>query len=142
MQNQKVGLSFVWNQPTTGIQYFIMQVRITIQSKAQGCDFQKALALGFGIKTETTTRNIANRALICLLLAVNSAYFLGQFYIHIFQSCSHWHTRLKKTFLILIWGVEPKVVESIYLSLLQIDRSVVQWSSNWALIEKKRAKNN
>ena len=45
LQNQNVGLSFVWIQPATGIQYSMMQVRITIQSKAQGCDFQKALAL-------------------------------------------------------------------------------------------------
>lgn len=50
MQNQNVGLSFVRIQPTTGIQYSMMQVRMTIQSKAQGCDFQKALALGLGIK--------------------------------------------------------------------------------------------
>lgn len=52
-------------------------------------------------KTETTTRNIAKRTRICLLLAVNSAYFLGQFSINIFLSCSHRHTKLKKTFLTL-----------------------------------------
>ena len=52
-------------------------------------------------KTETTTRNIEKRARICLLLAVNSAFFLGQFSINIFLSCSHRHTRLKKTFLTL-----------------------------------------
>ena len=47
-------------------------------------------------KTETTTRNMAKRTQICLLLAANSAYFLGQFSINIFLSCSHRHTRLKK----------------------------------------------
>lgn len=58
-------------------------------------------------KTETTTRNIAKRTRICLLLVVNSAYFLGQFSINIFLSCSHRHTKLKKTFLTL-WASDQK----------------------------------